>query len=205
MFGWRDYREDGKQWVENGVENSVFHCLGSEGKKRGWKSREKIFLPGPPIFSLPTVERKLLLPWNYTNALSHLPSSQTQQLFWNQVKKKKNQRSRAGGKKERKHFLKEGEKERKEVGDKEIRTNVYGGKKKKKQRERAGEKKERMRVRDDLLERVWRKRKRRGGDRDNNVCGGDSIKKKKEKRKKKIKNQKQKCMDEMKREKKEII
>ena len=34
MFGWRDYREDGKQWVENGVENSVFHCLGSEGKKR---------------------------------------------------------------------------------------------------------------------------------------------------------------------------
>ena len=37
------------------------------------------------------------------------------------------------------------------------------------------------------------------------MCGGDSIKKKKEKRKKKIKNQKQKCMDEMKREKKEII
>ena len=31
MFGWRDYREDGKQWVENGVENSVFHCFGSEG------------------------------------------------------------------------------------------------------------------------------------------------------------------------------
>ena len=27
------------------------------------------------------------------------------------------------------HFLNEGEKERKEGGDKEIRTNVYGGKK----------------------------------------------------------------------------
>ena len=34
MFGWRDYREDGKQWVENGVENSVFHYLGSKGKQR---------------------------------------------------------------------------------------------------------------------------------------------------------------------------
>ena len=32
MFGWRDYREDGKQGVENGVENSVFHYLGSKGK-----------------------------------------------------------------------------------------------------------------------------------------------------------------------------
>ena len=56
MFGWRDYREDGKQWVENGVENSVFHCLGSEGKKRGRKTREKIFLPSPPIFFLPNQE-----------------------------------------------------------------------------------------------------------------------------------------------------
>ena len=54
--------------------------------------------------------------------------------------------------------MNEGEKERKEVGDKEIRTNVYGGKKKKKQRERVGEKKERMRVLDDILERVWRKK-----------------------------------------------
>ena len=53
-----------------------------------------------------------------------------------------------------------------------------------------------MRVLDDLLERVWRKRKGRGGDRDNNVCGGDSIEKK---------TKKQKCMDEMKREKREIL
>ena len=37
-----------------------------------------------------------------------------------------------------------------------------------------GEKKNR----ESELERVWRKRKRRGGDRDNNVCGGDSIEKK---------------------------
>ena len=44
-------------------------------------------------------------------------------------------------------FLNEGEKERKEGGDKEIRTNAYGGKQKKnkkqKQRARVGEKKER--------------------------------------------------------------
>ena len=31
-------------------------------------------------------------------------------------------------KKEWEHFLNEGEKERKDGGDKEIRTNVYGGK-----------------------------------------------------------------------------
>ena len=43
MFGWRDYREDGKQWVENGVENIVFPYLGSKGKKR--VTREKFFLP----------------------------------------------------------------------------------------------------------------------------------------------------------------
>ena len=48
--------------------------------------------------------------------------------------------------------MNEGEKERKEGGDKEIRKNVYGGrrKKKKNQRERAGEDEGRMRV----LERV---------------------------------------------------
>ena len=33
-------------------------------------------------------------------------------------------------------FLNEGEKERKEGGDKEIRTNVYGGKKKKKKKDK---------------------------------------------------------------------
>ena len=63
-------------------------------------------------------------------------------------------------------------------------------KKKKNQRERAGEDEGRMRV----LERVWRKRKRRGGDRDNVCGGGDNIGK-----------QKQKCIAVMKRLKIEII
>ena len=52
-------------------------------------------------------------------------------------------------------------------------------KKKKNQREQAGEDEGRMRV----LERVWRKRKRRGGDRDNVCGGGDSIGKNKQKTK----------------------
>ena len=52
-------------------------------------------------------------------------------------------------------------------------------KKKKNQREWAGEDEGRIRV----LERVWRKRKRRGGDRDNVCGGGDSIGKKNKKKK----------------------
>ena len=57
--------------------------------------------------------------------------------------------------------MNEGEKERKEGRDKEIRKNVYGGRRKKKeknQRERAGEDEGRLRV----LKRVWRKRKKKG-------------------------------------------
>ena len=50
-----------------------------------------------------------------------------------------------------------------------------GEKKKKNQRERAGEDEGRLRV----LERVWRKRKRRGGDRDNVCGGGDSCRRQK--------------------------
>ena len=49
-----------------------------------------------------------------------------------------------------------------------------------------------------VLEHVWRKRKRRGGDRDNMCGGGDSIGKKNKK-------QKQKRMAVMKRLKREII
>ena len=89
MFGWKDYKEDGKQLVENGVENSVFHCLGSKGKKRGRKTREKIFLPGPPIFFLPNREENygektaltmelhkcLLPPTLLTNTMAILESS----------------------------------------------------------------------------------------------------------------------------------
>ena len=67
--------------------------------------------------------------------------------------------------------------------------------KKKKTRERAGEDEGRMRV----LERVWRKRKRRGGDRDNVCAGGDSIKKEKKEK------EKEKRMAVMKRLKREII
>ena len=49
---------------------------------------------------------------------------------------------------------------------------MYGGRRKKKtQGEWAGEDKGRMRV----LERVWRKRKRRGGNRDQHVGGVDST------------------------------
>ena len=48
-----------------------------------------------------------------------------------------------------------------------------------------------------VLERVWRKRKRRGGDRDNVCGGGDSIKKEKK--------EKEKRMAVMKRLKREII
>ena len=128
------------------VWKTVFSTIWEAKEKReDGKSRRKFSSRAHQFFSSQiarkTVERKLLLPWNYTNALSHLPSSQTQQLFWNQVKKKKNLRSRAGGKKERKHFLNEGEKERKEGGDKEIRTNVYE-KKKKRMNEMKREKRE---------------------------------------------------------------
>ena len=49
-----------------------------------------------------------------------------------------------------------------------------------------------------VLERAWRKRKRRGGDRDNVCGGGDSIGKK-------TKKTKQKRMAVMKRLKREII
>ena len=139
MFGWRDYREDGKQWVENGVENSVFHCLGSKGKQRGWKIREKIYLPDPPIFFLPNREENrgekaalnvklhkcTLPPTLLTNTTAVLESS-----------KKKKPETESWKKRERKHFLNEGEKERKEGGDKEIRKNVYGGRRKKKKNQR---------------------------------------------------------------------
>ena len=54
-----------------------------------------------------------------------------------------------------------------------------------------------------MLERVWRKRKRRGVDRDNVCGGGDSIGKKKTKKQKQ--KQKQKRMAVMERLKREII
>ena len=118
------------------MENSVFHCLGSKGKQRGWKIREKIFLPNPPIFFLPNWEENCgekaalnvklhkcpLPPTLFTNTMAVLESS----------KKKKTRDRELEKKKERKHFLNEGEKEIKEGRDKEIRKNVYGGRRKKK-------------------------------------------------------------------------
>ena len=47
VFDWVDFREDGKHREEKWVENSVFHCLAKGEKYRGWKTREKIFSPGP--------------------------------------------------------------------------------------------------------------------------------------------------------------
>ena len=121
------------------MENSVFHCLGSKGKQRGWKIRKKIFLPDPTIFFLPNREENCgekaalnmklhkcpLPPTLLTNTTAVLESS-----------KKKTRDRELEKKKERKHFLNEGEKERKEGGDKEIKKNVYGGRKKKKKPER---------------------------------------------------------------------
>ena len=63
-----------------------------------------------------TVERKLLLTWNYTNALSHLPSSQTQGLSWNQVKKKKTKDRELEKKKREKALLEWGRKRKKRRG-----------------------------------------------------------------------------------------
>ena len=80
MFGWGEFRNDGKHREENRVENSVFHCLANERKQRGRKTREKIFSPGPTNFFLPNweekPEEKMLSRHFYHNAL------------WNQVTKK---------------------------------------------------------------------------------------------------------------------
>ena len=83
MFGWVDFREDGKHREEKWVENSVFHCLAKGEIYRGWKTREKIFSPGPQISSSQigrkTMERKVLSQPNYRNALSFPTVTATQQ------------------------------------------------------------------------------------------------------------------------------
>ena len=58
MFGWGDFKEDGKLREENRVKNNIFHCLAKEGKWGGRKIREKVFSPGPTIFILPNWEEK---------------------------------------------------------------------------------------------------------------------------------------------------
>ena len=83
VFGWVDFREDGNHREEKWVENSVFHYLAKGEKYRGWKTREKIFSPGPQISSSQigrkTMERKVLSRPNYRNALSFPTVTATQQ------------------------------------------------------------------------------------------------------------------------------
>ena len=91
MFGWGDFREDGKLREENRVENI-------EKEKPG----RKFSLPGPQFSSSQIgrkiVGRKVDLWHFYTNALSHLPSFSPTFFF----SKKKKHRVRAG-EKERKN------------------------------------------------------------------------------------------------------
>ena len=42
VFGWGEFREDGKHREKNKAKNSIFHCLAKEGKWGGRKTREKI-------------------------------------------------------------------------------------------------------------------------------------------------------------------
>ena len=58
VFGWEDCREDGKLWMENGMENSVFHCLRSKGKLGRMENGMDYFPPGPTIIFLPNREEK---------------------------------------------------------------------------------------------------------------------------------------------------
>ena len=113
MFGWGNNREDGNKWRKIGwktVFSTVWHA--EENAKDG-KPERKFSLPGPQFASSQIgrkiVERKLLSLWNYTNALYHLPFSQTQWLFWNQVKKKKKTESESWRKKRKKKKKKENE------------------------------------------------------------------------------------------------
>ena len=74
MFGWEDYKEDGKLWMENGMENSVFHYLGSKGKLGWMENGMDYFPPGPTIIFLPNREEnygeKTFSLCNYWTALS---------------------------------------------------------------------------------------------------------------------------------------
>ena len=127
MFGWGNNRDDGNKGRKIGWKTVFSTVWYAEENAKDGKPERKFSLPSPQFASSligrKIVERKLLSLWNYTNALYHLPFSQTQRLFWNQVKKKK--RARAGEKKKKRKkkkkrmralarmFLNEGEKERK--------------------------------------------------------------------------------------------
>ena len=80
VFGWGEFRGDGKHREENRVENSDFHCLAKEGKWGGRKTWEKIFSPGPTKFILPNWEEKagekVLSQHFYKNAISQRLTTQ---------------------------------------------------------------------------------------------------------------------------------
>ena len=76
VFGWVDFREDGKHREEKWVENSVFHCLAKGEKYRGWNYREEI---SSSQIGRKTIERKVLSQPNYRNALSFPTVTATQQ------------------------------------------------------------------------------------------------------------------------------
>ena len=59
MFGWRDYREDGKQWVENCVKNSVFLLFGKQRKTEMMENPGENFPSGPINFFPPKSGGKL--------------------------------------------------------------------------------------------------------------------------------------------------
>ena len=81
VFGWGDFREDGKHIEEKWVKNNVYYCFVKEGKYWKWKIGRKFSLPGSQISSSQIrrkiVGRKVDLWHFYTNTL------------WNQVKKKR--------------------------------------------------------------------------------------------------------------------
>ena len=58
MFGWVDFREDGKKRVENRRENGWEGCLDERGRRREKWWGPAIFSLGPPQFNLSKMGRK---------------------------------------------------------------------------------------------------------------------------------------------------
>ena len=56
MFGWVDFRRNGKCKKEDGVEN--FPLFGNKKKTGGVENQGENFLPGPTNFFLPNREEK---------------------------------------------------------------------------------------------------------------------------------------------------
>ena len=58
VFGWVDFRRDGKCKKENGMENWVFFCLGIRRKQGGVENHGENFLLESTNFFLPNREEK---------------------------------------------------------------------------------------------------------------------------------------------------